>query len=564
MWAIPPLIVRHTRPISTFYSELIALGLFAGLSLLVWIKVHPIQRQPDIALSLSIPLGFVSVLFAQLALQESGQQMVLFIAIAYGLCCAMAIQVGYRVSKLGLDDMALGALAYAAVIVAFISVVITFLQAFRLEPYFSGWIAVYEVQQGRRLFANMFQPNHLATVLSAGMVACCYLFARQAIRTPMYCLLLTGVAVGVSFTGSRMSWLQAALIVVANYFLLESKCRTYCFRIVAKYWFLVTFPMAAMLFGAIIVSTLDALLHLQLHNSVSRFGGEQQLGGRAAIWSYAWKMFLDHPLLGVGWGEFSNSQYRLADTMGPVEAADNAHNLFLDVLAKTGLLGGALILVPLFAWLVRVVKALAARQPSHQKLFALTLVGVIAIHAMLEYPQAYAYFLLPACFLIGMLEPNGRILFSRSMACAISAAGSCLLIVGLIFSAADYRRAEMFYEVNGPLKYASNPAFIFGEWARYGLTGLLELNPELIEQKIALHEYALAIWPKPEYIRRYTILLVMAGHQESALLQAKRLTSLSLGAAKAEYRLLLGMCDERDAAQREFRARLISAFGTPE
>ncbi|MCY1260172.1 hypothetical protein D9M69_64820 [compost metagenome] len=564
MWAIPPLVVRHTRPISTFYSELVALSLFAGLSLLVWITVSRVRSAPDVAIALSIPLGFISVLFVQLALQESTQQMIMFIAIAYGLCSAMAIQIGYRISKIGLTDAALGALARAAILVGTISVVIALLQAFRLEHYFLGWVAVYEVQQARRLFANMFQPNHLATVLSIGMAACGYLFAGQAIRAPIYCLILAGLAIGASFTGSRMSWLQVALIVTANYFLFDNKRGAYYSKAVAKYWLMVLLPMVAMLFGAFIVSTMDTLLQLQLSGSVSRLGGEQQLGGRTAIWSYAWRMLLEQPLLGVGWGEFSNSQYRLADTMGPVEAADNAHNLILDVLAKTGLLGCALILVPLFAWLVRVVQALMARKPCQQSVFALTVLGVIAIHALLEYPQAYAYFLLPACLLIGIMEPGGRVLFSRSMACLIGAACSCLLVVGIIFSAADYRRAESFYEVNGPLRYASHPAFIFGEWARYGLTGLLELNTELIEYKIALHEYALAIWPKAEYIRRYAILLAMAGQQEGALLQAKRLASLSLGAAKGEYRLLLGMCDERDAAQREFKARLITAFGTPE
>jgi O-antigen ligase len=564
MWAIPPLIVRHTRPISTFYSELAALVLFASLSLLVWVRVCRIQRPPDVALALSIPLGFVSVLFAQLALQESAQQMTIFIAIAYGLCCAMAIQVGYRISRLGLEGRALDALAYAAVIVATVSVAIAFLQAFRVEHHFRDWIAVYELQQGRRLFANMFQPNHLATVLSAGMAAGCYLFARKAIQAPMYCVILIVLGIGASLTGSRMAWLQGAFMVVMNHFLFESRDKPGYSRAVAKYWLTVTWPIGAMLLGAFIVSLMDTLLNLQLQSSASRFGSEQQLDGRTAIWGYALRMFLDHPLLGVGWGEFSNSQYRLADRMGPVEAADNAHNLILDVLSKTGLLGGILILVPLFAWLFRVVKALVPEQPCHKKLFALTFVGVVAIHAMLEYPQAYAFFLLPTCFLMGILEPNGRILFSRSMAFLISAVAACLLVIGLVISAADYRRAEEFYEVNGPLKYVSHPAFIFGEWARYGLTGLLELNPELIEQKITLHEHAIALWPKPEYIRRYAILLAMAGRQDSALLQVKRLISLSFGTAKSEYRLLLEMCDERNAKQREFKARLITAFGMPE
>lgn len=60
---------------------------------------------------------------------------------------------------------------------------------------------------------------------------------------------------------------------------------------------------------------------------------------RIYIWKSAWKMFLDHPITGVGFGSFSLAYpyYKLPQARG--QTMSFAHNLPLNLLAETGILG---------------------------------------------------------------------------------------------------------------------------------------------------------------------------------------------------------------------------------
>jgi len=69
----------------------------------------------------------------------------------------------------------------------------------------------------------------------------------------------------------------------------------------------------------------------------------------------AWNMFLDHPLLGCGYGQYGNeSIYYLEDrsTPLPLEKARpySQHNVVLSLLTETGLLGAGLFLLMIGAW----------------------------------------------------------------------------------------------------------------------------------------------------------------------------------------------------------------------
>jgi len=59
---------------------------------------------------------------------------------------------------------------------------------------------------------------------------------------------------------------------------------------------------------------------------------------RMAIWQAAWEMFLDHPLLGVGLGNFDVVYPRYALPGWP-QLPGHAHNYYLNLLAEAGFLG---------------------------------------------------------------------------------------------------------------------------------------------------------------------------------------------------------------------------------
>ena len=145
-------------------------------------------------------------------------------------------------------------------------------------------------------------------------------------------------------------------------------------------------------------------------SAAERMQDANQIAPRLALWKYGWTMFKTHPLLGVGWGEFPRYQFEFVRELGGVEIANNSHDIFIDLLAKTGLLG-------LGDRAVRRGRAgscaCCARRIRRARIFGLALLGVLMMHALVEYPQQYMFFLMPAMLVFGLLETRPLRLVSR-------------------------------------------------------------------------------------------------------------------------------------------------------
>ncbi len=69
---------------------------------------------------------------------------------------------------------------------------------------------------------------------------------------------------------------------------------------------------------------------------------------RALLWKSSWELFLQHPLLGTGLGSFAQD-YQEAGYSLVQGGAKYAHNLLLQLLVETGLMGTGLFLAALFS-----------------------------------------------------------------------------------------------------------------------------------------------------------------------------------------------------------------------
>lgn len=103
---------------------------------------------------------------------------------------------------------------------------------------------------------------------------------------------------------------------------------------------------------------------------------DRNVGTRLVLWDMSWDMFCDHPLLGVGMGDYSiEAQARLDGRS--VRTTVDSHNIFLHVLATRGLLG----FLPLLAYfgilvasLVRILRR--AEKGSLERHYAAGALGV--------------------------------------------------------------------------------------------------------------------------------------------------------------------------------------------
>ncbi len=92
------------------------------------------------------------------------------------------------------------------------------------------------------------------------------------------------------------------------------------------------------LLGCLCISTCLLYLFRHIVNPVHTNGFvEFDTATRIWVWAIAWNLFAHSPVLGIGWGNFT-AVYDLGDVYF-VPDKDAAHNLYLQLLAETGLAG---------------------------------------------------------------------------------------------------------------------------------------------------------------------------------------------------------------------------------
>ena len=248
-----------------------------------------------------------------------------------------------------------------------------------------------------RAFGSFGQPNPFAAylttilVLAIGVGIALLTYARSRFWAPFALLLLvSGTVMFLAITASlsRSAWI--ALTVGAVVMIMAHQRRA--------------LPYLA---GAALVGTLLWLLGLVPPLITSRFtvllenfalfdaqavtltATNFPLVQRMAIWQAAWDMFQDHPLLGVGLGNFDTA-YLVYALPGWPELPGHAHNYYLNLLAEVGLLGlGAYLalLTSFLAYTVRAlrrVRTLVAGDPGNRELpllygVALGTLGLLAV-----------------------------------------------------------------------------------------------------------------------------------------------------------------------------------------
>ena len=312
-----------------------------------------------------------------------------------------------------------------------------------------------DMPPGGRPFANVAQPNHFCTIAFLGLCALALLHERGRIGRGTLLAAAAFLAWGMAMSGSRTGWLQVALLVMAAaWFERRMPLRTG----------LRTALLLAALYGAAVLLWRHAAGLLDL-GPAREFAEQLQPGTR---WAH-WTMMLDAigrlPWTGTGWQQVGLAQQAVALDHPPVgEHIEHAHNLVLDLLVWAGVpVGGAILLAVGLA-----VAGAWRRAVAPEAAWLLIAAGGFGVHALLEYPHEYAYFLIPVGLALGAahaLEPQPR--GWRWPRPALPVAGGVLaLVLGVV--AHDYLRAE------------ANHRLLRFESARIGVDRIVSVAPDLL------------------------------------------------------------------------------------
>jgi hypothetical protein len=286
--------------------------------------------------------------------------------------------------------------------------------------------------------------------------------------------------------------------------------------------------------ACIVLPWLDALLlEANLGNTGSRLAFvERGAEERPRIWRAAVLMFLDSPLLGVGFRQFGWHHFELnglASEPRVLGFTDNAHNLPLHVMAEFGLVG--LALFGLFALLWIVGLARQPRTPAHWWLCALA--AVIAVHSLLEYPLWYTFFLGVAAVVLGLGEQvgialqlghqgrSGRLVLVGLLLLGWLAAGVLVrdYLVLENFLAFRYRYIHASAAVSRQAKEVLldiHRSSLLAQYVELGLARTISVDLDRLGDKLAVNGRAMRLFPIDDVTYRQAMLLALHGEQSAA------------------------------------------------
>jgi O-antigen ligase len=569
---IPYAVVNHTYPIPTFYAEFSALALYLALGATVALVVGTVEPRVPFAMPMIalMPLAFGVLLIAQTALLPVAQPSLNWLGGGYLLAAFVTVHTGFGIVRAGMVDKAWRWGAAALIVGGLFAVFCQIVQLLHMEVKFTPFIVAYNVMTERRPFGNMAQANHLATYIAFGMAATLYFVQTRRLPVILWLVLSAIFSVGLALTVSRGPWLQMAVIVVAGFWMAFVPGRPASAegfdgagKRGLRAWLIPV--VLAVLFFAVNIAIRWANLRFNLdlaQSAAERMQDANQIAPRLALWKYGWTMFKTHPLLGVGWGEFPRYQFDFVRELGIVEIANNSHNIFVDLLAKTGVLGLGILLLGIVTWFVRVVRA--PQTPA--RIFGLALLGVLLMHALVEYPQQYMFFLLPAMLVMGLLETRALRLVARPVSYGIYTVLVLGGLAALYPVMRDYNRSEVLYYGTRPAEqYAADPSFLFRAWGEYGAATLLPMNGQNLAEKISMHQQALALLPGETVLRRYAVLQALAGQREAALDTMARLKifATQLHDWPKQLAAVYQLLDEQGKPMAPFKAELVKLYGTP-
>jgi hypothetical protein len=376
----------HYRPWVNFHSEALALtGIWlllvsycANLHNRVTLMPHSALFLLAVALLPWIQFFSGVALFAGDALVSS----------MYLFALVIAVWLGYSyqlISPKSTNEIA--AFFYVLWFVALISAAIGLLQWLNLQ----GPMTVYVVQTdaGERAMGNLGQPNQLATLLLMGIVCLAWTYERRHIGG-------LGLIVGVAFMTMVLVFAQSRAgmmsAVVAGIFLAWKNHST---RARIAPWHLFSWLLA---YAA-------AVLFLPLLSEILLMGQSRSMNpevdsARLIIWRQILSGIAQSPWVGYGWNQTSIAHAAGSLAVPGSLTFTNAHNIVLDILAWCGVPLGLLLTGVCSYWFVSRIKGVV----QSNAVYAMACLLPIAVHSMVEFPFAYAYFLLAAGLMVGIVE----------------------------------------------------------------------------------------------------------------------------------------------------------------
>ncbi|KYQ78538.1 hypothetical protein AWW73_08065 [Acinetobacter lactucae] len=369
---------------------------------------------------------------------------------------------------------------------------------------------------GNRPYGNFGQPNNMATFLIIGLLGCLYLYEKN--KVTLWLLLPSALIIlfTIALSQSRTSWIVFPFLFI--YWMVKQFGKQKRFGFVQGFLWCVGFFVIAGVVLPFATSLIEAWSSTDVTQSSSLVERASSGYLRFNIWTQMLLAVQQHPWLGYGWNQTSVAQMTVYHALPTGEWTTSAHNVLLDLIIWNGIPLGAVIITYFACWFMW----LNQQAKNTISIIAIMMVCTVLIHAMLEFPQRYAYFLLTCGFLLGIVQAQTPVLkgiILSKYVLRLSWGVSLLLIIAIL---RDYN----VYVLNSNLLFNNKRpnAEFMGSGKIFVLTQFeqrlkwIELNPQniLSEGDLVEWENFVKNKPTPYNLRKYAKLLAYNGKVEQA------------------------------------------------
>jgi O-antigen ligase len=520
MWVFPFLYYRHENPLTTFDQEwwCALLGVLA-LTLLI---ASDYWQRPEIPRIAQLPAALIGIVLLQVTLGKVAYFDQALLYILYLLFASLLMLLGARLRAcFGIEALST-ALALFLLIGAESSAFIGVLQHYKWHTLFD---AVVVMQTSPGIYGNLAQPNHFADYIALGLASLGLLFQHRRLNPAYVFLLAVPLLFVLTLSGSRSSLLYLLLMVLLAWWSSHRDIKTrallvYSAMLLAGFGLMHLIVQIPFLYGS--ANDTTSVQRLLAYNS----GGDTSGSIRLYLWREAWLMFTQSPLLGVGFGQFSWHHFQLLPLLKASYISglyNNAHNLVFQFAAEAGIAGLAALFVSLGIW----INGLRRVPPSASLWWGSAVLGVLAIHSLLEYPMWYTYFLAIAAVLMGTFDET-RYRFAQHQFWRFSLA--LILFLGLLsLMQMRYGYQKLKDTLSIPISSENSKSrlrdgllsiqhggSLLSPYAEEIFLLYADVNPDYIKQKLALGSNVMHFAPTANAVYRQAFFLAQDGQLDQA------------------------------------------------
>jgi O-antigen ligase len=521
LWVLPFLYYHHAYPITTFYHEWGAAILsLCAMPLLVSKRYW---QQPELPRIVLLPIGMVLLLLVQYLLGKIPSFDQTLLLALYFLWMALLVMLGHRLRvELGLPLLAT-VLAVFLLLGAELNALAGLIQHYRWQTFLNS---IVTVKTASAVYGNIAQPNHFANYIVLGLASLGLLHIHWSLRAWQTSLLVLPLLFVLVLSGSRSAWLYLLFIAAMTYWWQR---RDKSYLPLLKYALLLLLGFAAMHYVVQIPWLVGASGRI---TTLDRMFGEVGSGGiRLYLWKESLLIFAQFPLLGAGFGQFAWQHFQLGaelHNLSIVGLYNNAHNLVMQLAAETGLAGLAILFGALGMWLWH------ARR-EHLTLYhwwGFSVLAVLGIHSLLEYPLWYGYFIGVAAVALGMMENKTYRLELRTLGRLSVAMMLVMGVLSLVQLYQGYKKLEATLVLRPlsnddatylpRLRDSLNGVSQYPLWRPYAelfMTGMIDPSLDHLADKLVMNERAMRFIPIAPVVYRQAWLQALDGRLPEAKVQ---------------------------------------------